>query len=67
MNVLWGYYGCSRTEDGSEELQYDYGDVTVHGLKEGRRLRKGGDKSKYFKGITREREATAMGEVSSFE
>ena len=32
-----------------------------------RRLRKGGDESKYSKGITRDRESMAIGEVSSFE
>ena len=43
--------GCPRTKDGSEELQYDCGDVTVHGPKEERCLRKGGDESKYSKGF----------------
>ena len=43
--------GCPRTDDGFEELQYDCGDVTVHGPKEERCLRKGGDESKYSKGF----------------
>ena len=41
--------GCPRTEDESEKLQYDCGDVTIHKLDEERRLRKGGDESKYSK------------------
>ena len=43
--------GCPRTEDGSEELQYDYGNVIVHGPEEERRSRKGGDELKYSKGF----------------
>ena len=58
---------CPRTEDGFEELQYDYGDVTVHGPEEERCPRKGGDESKYSKGITRERESMAIGKFSSLE
>ena len=46
-------------------MQNDYGDVTVHELEEERHPRKGGDESKYSKGITREREAVAIGEDSS--
>ena len=76
----WFYYnkghascGCSGTEDGSEELQYDYGDVTVHGPEEKRRPRKGGDESKYSKGfqvgakVWRERESVVIREVSDLE
>ena len=48
---LDNYCGCSRTEDGFEELQYDRGNVTVHGPDEERRLRKGGDESKYSEGF----------------
>ena len=59
------YCGYLRTEDGSEELQYDYGDDTVHGPEEERRSRKGGGESKYSKGITRERESIAIEEDSS--
>ena len=40
--------GCPRTEDGSKELQYNYGDVVVHGLEEEIRQRRGRDESKYF-------------------
>ena len=56
-----------RTEDGSEELQNDYGDVTVHEPEGERHPRKGGDESKYSKGITRERASMAIGEVSSLK
>ena len=70
----WFYYnkgnascGCPGTEDGSEELQYDFGDVTVHGPEEKRCPRKGGDELKYSKGITRERESVAIGEISRLE
>ena len=38
---------CPRTEDGSEEVQYNYGDVVVHGPKEESCLRRGRDESKY--------------------
>ena len=51
MNVLGGYCGCSRIEDGSEKLQYDCGDVIVHKPEEERRPRKGGDEIKYSKGF----------------
>ena len=43
--------GCPRTEDEFEELQYDFGNVTVHGPGEERHSRKGGDESKYSKGF----------------
>ena len=65
--------GCPRTEDGSKELQYDCGDVTVHGPEEERRPRKGGDESKYSKGfqvgarVWKERESAVIGEVSGLE
>ena len=63
--------GCLRTKDGSEE--YDCGDVIVHKLEEERRLRKGGDESKYSKGfqvgarVWRKRELMVIGEVSGLE
>ena len=40
--------GCPRIEDGSEELQYNYGDVAVHGPEEESRPRRGRDEPKYF-------------------
>ena len=51
MNILGGYYGCPRMEDEYEELQYDCGDVIVHGPEEERRSMKGGDELKYSKGF----------------
>ena len=60
--------GCPRTKDGSKELQYDCGDVTVHGPEEERRPRKGGDESKYSNGFQeRERESMVIGEVFGLE
>ena len=65
--------GCSMTEDGFEELQYDCGDVTVHELEKERCSSKGGDESKHSKGfqvgarVWRERESVVIGEVSSLE
>ena len=49
--MVEGCYGCPRNEDGSKELQYDCGNVTVHGPEEERHLRKGGNESKYSKGF----------------
>ena len=51
-------------------MQYDCGDVTIHKPDEERRLRKGGDESKYSKGFQvgeRERERVVIGEVSGLE
>ena len=38
-------YGCPRTKDGSKELQYNWGDVIVHGPEEENSPRKGRNKS----------------------
>ena len=51
MNILGGCYGCPRTEDGSEEVQYNYGDVVVHGPEEESCLRRGRDESKYSEAL----------------
>ena len=40
--------GCPRIEDGSEELQYNCGDVTIHRPEEENRSRRGKDESNYF-------------------
>ena len=50
-NILRGYCGCPRTEDGSEKLQNNCGNVIVRGPEEERRPRKEGDESKYSKGF----------------
>ena len=42
-------WGCPRTKDGSEELQYNWGDVTVHGPKKESSPRKGRNESRYSK------------------